>query len=70
MNQEISGLSGTNRLTSKPRASMERVAPEPSQGVESSQETKEVKKFEVEMKLVNEIHRSLEAFLKNLSPLE
>lgn len=74
MNQEISGLSSVNKLTSKPRASMEKVAPEPSKGVEPSQETKEMKQLEIEMEqinhafaLVKEIRQSLETALKNLS---
>jgi len=77
MNQEISSLSGSNRLTSKPRASMEKVAPEQSKGIEASQEMKEMKQFEVEMEQVNhafalvkEIRQSLESALKNLSPSE
>lgn len=75
MNQEISGLSGSNRLTSKRQASMEKMAPEKPKGIESSQETKEIKQFEMEMKqinnafaLVKEIRHSLESALKDLSP--
>lgn len=77
MNQEISSLSGSAKLTSKPRASMEKISPQQMKEVEMSQEAKEIKQLEKEMEqvqhafaLVKEIRHSLETALKNLSPSE
>ncbi|MCH9627892.1 MAG: hypothetical protein S4CHLAM2_15390 [Chlamydiales bacterium] len=71
MTQDISGLSSTTKLTSKPRASMDTAATEQTKGTES---TKEVEKFKGEMEqverafaLVKEIRHSLEAALNSLS---
>jgi len=77
MNQEISSVSGTGKLTSSRRASMEKTASqqesEKPKGMESTQEAKEMKQFEIEMEKVNhafalvaEIRQSLEAALKDL----
>lgn len=69
MTQEISSLSTATRLTSKPRASMERLASPQEAG-----KVQELKQFEIEMEqmnqalaLVKEIRSSLEAALKNIS---
>lgn len=73
MNQDISGLSSTTKLTSKPRASFEKATPAEAKGVECSKATSELKQFEAEMEqinhaftLVKEIRDSLETALKNL----
>lgn len=75
MNQEISGLSGSHRLTSNPRASMEKVISDQAQEIGASHEIQEMKQFEIEMEqinhafsLVKEIRDSLETALKKLSP--
>ena len=77
MNEEISSLSSSKRLTSKPRASMEKVAKEQTKAIESTQEAKEVKQFEIEMEqinhafaLVKEIRLLLKSALNDLSPSE
>lgn len=69
MTQEISSLSAATKLTSKPRASMERLA-----SSQESAKVQELKQFEIEMEqmnqalaLVKEIRSSLESALKNLS---
>jgi hypothetical protein len=74
MNQEISGLSVSSKLTSKPRASMESAAPEQAKGIEASQKNTELRQFEVEMEqinhafaLVKEIRNTLEKALRDLS---
>ncbi len=72
MSQEISGLSSSQRLSSKPRASMEKVAPE--QQAKEIGANQELKQFEMKMEqmdhaftLVKEIRGSLESALKSLS---
>ncbi len=71
MTQEISGLSSSTKLTSKPRASMDTAATERTKGAES---IKEVETFKGEMEqvqrafaLVKEIRHSLEKALDSLS---
>lgn len=77
MNQEITGITGSNKLLSKPRASMEATSQIQKNELESTQEAKEVRQFKIEMEeikhafaLVKEIRESLEETLKNLSPSE
>jgi len=75
MNQEISSLSSSTKLTSKRHASMEKITSEPPKRIESSQEMKDIQRFEMEMEqinyafmLVREIRHSIESALRDLSP--
>lgn len=72
MNQEISPLS---KLTSKPRAFVEKTAPQAPKEVEPSLESKALNEFQIKMEqidhafaLVEEISRTLKTALKDLAP--
>ena len=72
---DLSGISGAQKLTSKPKVSLESIQKEPS--VQASSGAKEIEKFEMKMEqidrafaLVQEIRHTLESALHDLSPSE
>jgi hypothetical protein len=69
MSDDISGISGSQKLTSKLKVSLE--STQKTSPLDSAPEMEEIKQFEIEMahaiSLAREIQLSLESALKNLS---